>query len=89
MSKSYKINVIAHQLKGKKIAKHGEIVSESELTSDAGKLVKAGFIVEVSAKEQNALLKAAADAAKAAADKAAADAAKAAAEKLKNKIKQD
>lgn len=82
MSKSYKINVIAHQLKGKKIAKHGEIVSESELTSDAGKLVKAGFIVEVSAKEQKAD-----GAAKTKTDSGsdASDAAKEATEKLKNK----
>ncbi|MCM8906830.1 hypothetical protein [Tenacibaculum finnmarkense] len=43
----FKINVIAHQLKGKKIAKFGEVVDESELTSDSSILVSNGYIVPV------------------------------------------
>lgn len=43
----FKIIVIAHQLKGKKIAKANDIVEESELTSDSKDLVKKGFIVPV------------------------------------------
>lgn len=68
----FKINVIAHQLKGKKVAKFGEVVDESELTSDSKELLSKGFIVKLSDKN----LKADADAkAKADADaKAKADA---------------
>ena len=47
MSKKFKVNVIAHQLKGKKIAKYGDVISESELTTDSKTLLKQGFIIEV------------------------------------------
>jgi hypothetical protein len=47
----YKILVIAHCLKHKKIAKYGEIVDESQLTSSAFDLVEQGFIKLVSKKE--------------------------------------
>ena len=43
----FKINVIAHQLKGKKIASFGEVVDESELTSDSSILVNKGYIVPI------------------------------------------
>lgn len=54
MAKKYKIQVIAHQLKGKVVAKFGDVVDESQLTKDAKSLVKAGFIKSVSKKEQDA-----------------------------------
>lgn len=94
MAKNFKVNVLAHQLKGKKIAKYGEMVSESELTSNSKDLLEKGFIVEVSeeekAKEAATLkecqAKAKADAeAKAKADADVSPAAKEAAEKLKAK----
>lgn len=47
----FKINVIAHQLKGKKVAKFGEVVDESELTSDSKELLSKGFIIKLSAKD--------------------------------------
>lgn len=43
----YKIKVIAHSIKGNKIAKYGEEVDESQLTGPAYELVKQGFIEEV------------------------------------------
>lgn len=43
----YKILVIAHCLKNNVVAKFGEIVEESQLTSPADELVEAGFIEEV------------------------------------------
>lgn len=43
----FKILVIAHSLKQNKIAKYGETVSESQLTSPASELIEAGFIEEV------------------------------------------
>lgn len=43
----FKILVIAHSLKQNKIAKYGETVSESQLTSPASELIEAGFIKEV------------------------------------------
>jgi len=47
----YKIAVIGHLLKNNKVAKFGEIVDESQLTSPANGLVKEGFITEIGAKE--------------------------------------
>lgn len=47
----YKIAVIGHLLKNNKVAKFGEIVDESQLTSPAKDLVKEGFITEIGAKE--------------------------------------
>ena len=44
----YKILVIEHCLKNNVVAKYGEIVEESQLTSPADELVEAGFIAEVS-----------------------------------------
>ena len=46
--RKFKILVIAHSLKQNKIAKYGDIVSESQLTSPAFELMEAGFIEEVS-----------------------------------------
>ena len=43
----YKILVIEHCLKNNVVAKYGEIVEESQLTSPADELVEAGFIEEV------------------------------------------
>lgn len=78
----FKINVIAHQLKGKKVAKFGEVVDESELTSDSKELLAKGFIVKLSGKD----LKADADAkAKVDADAKPSDAVSKAAEKLEKK----
>lgn len=45
---NFKILVIAHSLTRNKVAKFGEIVSESQLTSPASELMEAGFIEEVS-----------------------------------------
>lgn len=45
--RNFQVLVIAHCLKGNKIAKSGEIVSESQLTSPASELIEAGFITEV------------------------------------------
>ena len=45
--KNFQVLVIAHCLKGNKIAKSGDIVSESQLTSPAFELIEAGFIKEV------------------------------------------
>jgi len=45
--RNFKILVIAHSLKQNKIAKFGETVSESQLTSPAIELIEAGFIEEV------------------------------------------
>lgn len=45
--RNFQVLVIAHCLKGNKIAKSGEIVSESQLTSPASELIEAGFIKEV------------------------------------------
>lgn len=47
----YKIAVIGHLLKNNKVAKFGEEVDESQLTSSAKDLVKAGFITEIEVKE--------------------------------------
>ena len=44
----YKILVIEHCLKNNVVAKCGEVVEESQLTSPADELVEAGFIAEVS-----------------------------------------
>lgn len=44
----YKILVIEHCLKNNVVAKYGEVVEESQLTSPADELVEAGFIEEVS-----------------------------------------
>ena len=44
----YKILVIEHCLKNNVVAKYGEVVEESQLTSPADELVEAGFIAEVS-----------------------------------------
>lgn len=43
----YKILVIAHCLKNNVVAKCGDVVEESQLTSPADELVEAGFIEEV------------------------------------------
>lgn len=40
----YKVMVIAHCLQNNKIAKFGDIVDESQLTSPAQELVNSGFI---------------------------------------------
>lgn len=45
--RKFEVLVIAHSLKQNKIAKSGEIVLESQLTSPADELVSAGFIKEV------------------------------------------
>ena len=45
--RQFQILVIAHCLKGNKIAKSGETVSENQLTSPADELITAGFIKEV------------------------------------------
>jgi len=45
--RKFQIIPISHSLKGNKIAKSGEIVSESQLTSPASELIEAGFIKEV------------------------------------------
>ncbi|MEN9914205.1 MAG: hypothetical protein RL528_950 [Bacteroidota bacterium] len=45
--RNFKVLVIAHCLKQNKVAKWGEVVSESQLTSPADELVSAGFIEEV------------------------------------------
>lgn len=47
----YKISVIAHQLKGQKVAEYGTIVSEKELNGNAKDLLKKGFIVEATQEE--------------------------------------
>ena len=44
----YKILVIAHCLKNNVVAKCGDVVEESQLTSPADELVEAGFIAEAS-----------------------------------------
>ena len=46
----YKVKVIGHQLKGKVVAKAGDIVEESQLMSEASELVKAGFIEKLDEK---------------------------------------
>ncbi len=40
----YKVLVIAHCLKNNKIASHGDIVDETQLTTSANELESAGFI---------------------------------------------
>lgn len=40
----YKVKVISHLCKHNHMAKYGEIVDESQLTSPAYELVKSGFI---------------------------------------------
>jgi hypothetical protein len=45
--RKFQIIPISHSLKGNKIAKSGEIVSEIQLTSPADELVSAGFLKEV------------------------------------------
>jgi len=45
--RKFKVLVIAHSLKNNKVAKYGEPVSESQLTSPASELIEAGFIQEV------------------------------------------
>ncbi|WP_197062606.1 hypothetical protein [Muricauda sp. MAR_2010_75] len=47
----YKINVIAHMLKGDKIAKAGELVSEEQLAGNVKTLLNEGYIVQASKKE--------------------------------------
>ena len=42
----YRINVVGHQLKGKIIAKGGDVVDESQLQGNAAELLRQGFIVE-------------------------------------------
>lgn len=43
----YKVLVIAHCLKNNKIANHGDIVDETQLTTSANELESAGFIEKV------------------------------------------
>lgn len=43
MSK-YKIKVIAHQLKNQVIAKHGDLVDETQLLGNASELAELGFV---------------------------------------------
>lgn len=45
--RTFQIIPISHSLKNNKIAKCGETVSESQLTSPADELIAAGFIKEV------------------------------------------
>lgn len=45
--RKYKIEVIGHLLKNNKMAKFGDIVDESQLTTHPEYLVKDGFISEV------------------------------------------
>jgi hypothetical protein len=45
--RKFQIIPISHSLKGNKIAKSGDIVSEIQLTSPAEELISAGFIKEV------------------------------------------
>lgn len=40
----FKVLVIAHSLKNNKVAKSGDIVDESQLTSPSFELVKEGFL---------------------------------------------
>ena len=54
MAEFYKINVLAHQLKNKVVAKHGEIVEDSQLTDTAKNLLAKGFIKKLDAKEVKA-----------------------------------
>lgn len=49
--KSYKIKVIAHQLKGKQIAVFGDVVGEKQLNGNADELVASGFIEEIEAEK--------------------------------------
>jgi len=78
--RKFKIIPIAHSLKGNKIAKCGDTVDESQLTSPASELIEAGFIKEITKskkelKEEADLEKAAekAEAEKVAAEKAEAE----------------
>ena len=51
----YKIKVIAHLCKNNHLAKFGEVIDETQLTSNAADLVNAGFIEmveEVETKEE-------------------------------------
>lgn len=57
-NKNYKVNVIAHQLKNKVIAKFGAVVNSSQLTSSSEELLAKGFIIELSKKEHEAIKKA-------------------------------
>jgi hypothetical protein len=43
----YKVIVLAHALKGNRVAKFGDVVSESELNGNAVDLVKYGFLEKV------------------------------------------
>lgn len=45
--RKFQIIPIAHSLKNNKVAKTGDVVSESQLTSPASELIEAGFIKEV------------------------------------------
>jgi hypothetical protein len=45
--RNFKVLVISHSLKQNKIAKSGDVVSESQLTCPASELIEAGFIKEV------------------------------------------
>lgn len=45
--RNFQVLPIAHSLKNNKVAKSGDVVSESQLTSPADELVSAGFLKEV------------------------------------------
>ena len=45
--RTFKVLVIAHSLTRNRIASSEEIVSETDLTSPADELIKAGFIQEI------------------------------------------
>jgi len=53
----YKVNVIAHALKGNRVAYHGDVVSEKDLNGNAADLLKQRFIVKASEKEIKAAQK--------------------------------
>lgn len=60
MSK-YKVKVIQMALRNNKLAQSGDVVSESQLTGNAGDLEKKGFIEKVGATEKSEEEKAAAN----------------------------
>ena len=76
----YKVIVLAHALKGNKVAKFGDKVSEEQLNGNAKDLVKAGYIEKLSKKELDKIK---------AAEKAKADAVEKAQKDAEEKAKAD
>jgi len=50
--RKFRVIPIAHSLKGNKIAKSGDIVEESQLSSPANELVLAGYLEDVTESEK-------------------------------------